>query len=111
LITLVGRVVVSNTSPAMTNGVSNTSNRGINSLRPAIIDANNHPGAGMDGADVVGVSGWGKAFAKAKPVKLKGKVAKGIGVSGKFILFVMDAANEVPEGDESNNAAAAGPIP
>jgi len=52
------------------------------------------------------------ALAQAfKTPKLKIKIPKGAGISGKFLLVVIDPDNQVVESDDNNNAAALGPLP
>jgi len=49
--------------------------------------------------------------AKNKDVKLKFKLERGVSPTGKYLIAVMDANNDVVEADETNNIAIFGPIP
>lgn len=46
-----------------------------------------------------------------KTVKLKLGIPKGVDLSGKFLIAVIDYDGQVDESDEDNNAAAFGPVP
>jgi uncharacterized repeat protein (TIGR01451 family) len=57
------------------------------------------------------VAKFKKPFESGKPTKLTGKVPKGMNLSGKFLIFVLDDIQAVAETDETNNASTVGPLP
>src|SRR5262249_47466112 len=64
--------------------------------------------ATFDAADVLLqrllVAKFKKSFESGKPAKLTGKIPKGMNLSGKFLVFVLDDTQAVAETDETNNA-------
>jgi len=57
------------------------------------------------------VARFKKPFESRKPAKLTGKIPKGMNLSGKFLVFVLDDTQVVAETDETNNASTVGPLP